>query len=86
MDLGSFLPPFFGVLSACHLSIDFGIAAEFDLNKPFKMTELRITGMREQGSGPATVDFRTPPFQPSTREMMAWILEYLHRLSKRKQV
>jgi hypothetical protein len=89
MDARGFEPdakvgPFNGLLSACDLGIDFEIASGLDLNKPFKMAEARISGMSEQGPSLVTIEVRTPPFQPSTREMLASILEYLHRLSEEK--
>jgi len=90
MDARGFEPearqgPFAGLLSACDLGIDFEIAEKLDLREPFKMAEMR---MRIKGQGeqphPATLEFRTPPFQLSAREILAWILEEMHALAEKK--
>jgi len=77
--------PFTGLLSACDLGIDFATAASLDLSRSFDMKEMRIT-MEGEGNGvhPATMEVRTPPIQPSTREILAWILEQLRELSPKK--
>jgi hypothetical protein len=90
MDARGFEPearqgPFTGLLSACDLGIDFEIAEKLDLREPFKMAEMRMR-IKGQGKGPrpATLEFRAPPLQLSTREILAWILEEVRALAEKK--
>jgi hypothetical protein len=76
--------PFTGLLSACDLGIDLEIAAALDLNEPFRMTTMRMRVRKGEGPQPATMEFRTPPFRATTREMLGWILEEIHGLSQER--
>jgi hypothetical protein len=90
MDARGFEPearqgPFAGLLSACDLGVDFGIAEKLDLSEPFKMAQMRMR-IKGEGKGPrpATLEFRAPPFQLSTREILAWILEEVRAQAEKK--